>query len=130
VSERGDAWRVGVHDPTGELPRIVVTLRGMALATSGNYRNFREWDGVRFGHTINPRDGWPVQQDVVSASVLAASCMEADAYATAFMVMGTGEARRVVEEVEGLEACFIFLDEKGEPRVWLSDGFRGVLLNE
>jgi thiamine biosynthesis lipoprotein len=133
-SERRDAWWIGVHEPFEESDsartRLVAVMREGALATSGNYRNFRDLEGRRFGHTINPLDGYPVQRDVVSASVYASSCMEADAYATAFMVLGTRESRRVVEADPGLEACFIYLDEAGERQVWMSDGFREMVLNE
>ncbi|MDR1273025.1 MAG: FAD:protein FMN transferase [Odoribacteraceae bacterium] len=136
-SERRDAWWVGVHEPaggvdslTGRSSRLVAVMRDGALATSGNYRNFRDREGTRFGHTINPLDGYPVQRDIVSASVYASTCMEADAYATAFMVLGLQESRRIVEADPGLEACFIFLDEAGERQTWLSDGFREMLLKE
>jgi thiamine biosynthesis lipoprotein len=130
-SDTRDAWWIGVLEPGEERrSRLVITARAGALATSGNYRNVREHDGTRYGHTIDPRTGYPVQRDVVSASVFAASCMEADAYATAFMVMGLQASKRLVEDDPALEACFIFLDETGTQATWMSDGFRQMLLHE
>ncbi|MDR0766760.1 MAG: FAD:protein FMN transferase [Odoribacteraceae bacterium] len=135
-SDTRAAWWIGVLDPLEEAregqqaTRLVIATREGALATSGNYRNFREREGQRYGHTIDPRTGYPVQRDVLSASVFAASCMEADAYATAFMVMGLEESCRLVEDDPALEACLIFRDGEGNARTWLSRGFREMVIRE
>ena len=75
---------------------MIAGLSQGALATSGNYRNFYVHDGKKYAHTINPKTGYPVQTEVLSASVYAPTCMEADAYATAFMVLGLQKARQIV----------------------------------
>jgi thiamine biosynthesis lipoprotein len=132
-SDSREAWWIAIQDPAvGEeaTGALTVAMRAGALATSGNYRNFRERDGKRYGHTIDPLTGYPVQRDVVSASVHASSCMEADAYATAFMVLGREASARVVENEPGLEACLIYIDEAGERREWLSAGFREMVVHE
>ena len=136
-SDRRDAWWIGVLEPgdgemdDGRLPaRLIIATREGALATSGNYRNYREREGKRHGHTIDPLTGYPVQRDVVSASVFSASCMEADAYATAFMVMGLHGSKRLVEECPGLEACLIFENKEGKLETWLSRGFREMVLHD
>ncbi|MDR2129991.1 MAG: FAD:protein FMN transferase [Odoribacteraceae bacterium] len=136
-SDTRDAWRIGILDPGGgedpverQLTRLVIAMRAGALATSGNYRNYREREGRRYGHTIDPRTGYPVQRDIVSASVFAASCMEADAYATAFMVMGLEQSKHLVESAPGLEACLIFRAGTGELETWLSRGFREMVLHD
>jgi thiamine biosynthesis lipoprotein len=135
-SDTREAWWIGVLDPTSggqqepQATRLVIAMKEGALATSGNYRNFREWEGRRYGHTIDPRAGYPVQRDVLSASVFASSCMEADAYATAFMVMGFEESKRLVESAPGLEACLIFIDGEGGMQTWLSKGFREMVIRE
>ena len=86
----GAAWRIGLEAPTRHVRRLhrVLHLSGVSLATSGDYRNFIEVDGRRFSHTIDPRTGWPVEHQLASASVIAATCMEADALATTLMVLG------------------------------------------
>src|SRR5690606_24909562 len=84
VNDKGEIWRVGINRPdeedmTNELFSIVA-LDNKALATSGNYRNYYEIDSVRYSHTIDPRTGYPVQHGLLSATVVAADCMTADAY--------------------------------------------------
>lgn len=105
------AWRLGVDDPEAEAPpgvalAAVVSLRDAALATSGNYRNHYEVDGIRVVHTLDPRVGRPVQSDVLSASVVAPTCMEADGLATALMVLGT-DGLRLIEARPGVEALLL-----------------------
>lgn len=86
----GAAWRIGVEKPDerGRTIQTVVELSDAALATSGDYRNFFETDGVRYSHTINPKTGRPVEHQLAEVSVRAENCMKADAYATAILVMG------------------------------------------
>ncbi|MDR1756744.1 MAG: FAD:protein FMN transferase [Culturomica sp.] len=125
---RGTAWRVGIDSPVehpeeGRQVRVVVSLTAGSLATSGNYRNFYLHEGKKYGHTIDPRSGYPVQQELLSATVYAQSCMLADAYATAFMVLGLEKSRAIAEGTPDLEVCFIY-DEKGEERIWMTDKFR------
>lgn len=99
VNAQGKGWRIGIvtpeDDPEGinnDLQAIVALQGTHGLATSGNYRNFHEKDGHKYGHTINPKTGYPAEQDVLSATVIAPSCMVADAYATAIMVTGREKA--------------------------------------
>jgi thiamine biosynthesis lipoprotein len=66
----------------------IVPLADIAIATSGDYRNFFEIDGVRYSHTIDPTTGWPVSHDLTSVTVVTEKCMMSDAWATAFMVLG------------------------------------------
>ena len=102
----GGPWRVGVESPSG--PDFVSTLllENGALATSGDYRQYRETDGVRVSHIIDPRTGYPVRHRLASVTVVAETTMMADAYATAMLVMGEVEARRFADEM-GLAALFV-----------------------
>jgi thiamine biosynthesis lipoprotein len=120
VSSKSRPWRVGIDkpidDPTlaqREIQDILELSKG-ALATSGNYRNFYIKDGKKYAHTIDPKSGYPVQHSLLSSSVVAPDCMTADAYATAFMVLGVEKSIKVVEADPNLEAYFIYTDEKGE----------------
>lgn len=92
-SPDGNFWRIGIDTPDETSPSTdlmyTVTLRDGGLATSGNYRNFHEVDGRRFGHTISPETGRPVLTDILSATVIAPTCMEADAIATTCMAIGS-----------------------------------------
>lgn len=86
----GQAWQVGIEQPRSEERSVaeVLSLTDQALATSGNYRNYFEVDGRRFSHTISPMTGWPVEDPIASASVLADNCALADGVATAMMSAG------------------------------------------
>jgi thiamine biosynthesis lipoprotein len=95
----GQVWRIGVERPTaaGRSVHLVVPLAELSMATSGDYRNFYERDGVRISHTIDPRSGRPVSHDLASVSVIHASCMTADALATAIGVLGPDEGFEFAE---------------------------------
>lgn len=88
----GSLWRFGIDKPIDENAeralQAVINLRNKGLATSGNYRKFYERDGIRYSHTIDPTSGYPVQHNLLSATVVSKNAGIADAYATAFMVMG------------------------------------------
>ncbi len=126
VSSKRVPWRIGVNKPTedslstaNEL-QATLSITDRAMATSGNYRNYYYKDGRRYAHTIDPRTGRPVQHSLLSATVLAADCATADAYATAFMVMGMERARKVLERHKELMAYFIYSDDRGDFAVWAS----------
>lgn len=125
VNDQGEPWRVGVNIPTEDpdeqqRAQAIVLLKNQAIATSGNYRNYYEKDGVKYSHTISPVTGRPVRHSLLSASVFAPDCMTADAYATAFMVMGVDKAREVLEKEKDLAAYFIYSDESGNLQTWVS----------
>ncbi len=126
----GRAWQVAVERPTPEERAIqaVVALEDGAMATSGNYRNFYERDGVKYVHTINPYTGYAQASTLLSASVLAADCMTADAYATAFMVMGFEGARAFVEGRTDLDVYLIGGDEGGDYVEYMTPGYAAKVL--
>ena len=111
----GETWRIAVETPVaGSAGRQrIVPLRDAAMATSGDYRNFIERDGARYSHTIDPRTGRPVTHRLASASVIHDSCMTADAYATALMVMGEDEAFRFSSEHDLAVLLLIREDDGG-----------------
>ena len=126
VSEKRVPWRVGVNKPVEDPLNVsselqtILNVTNVAMATSGNYRNFYYKDGRRYAHTIDPKTGHPVEHSLLSATVLARTCAEADAYATAFMVMGMERAKAILEKHPELMAYFIYSDKKGENSVWFS----------
>lgn len=91
VKPNGQFWRLAIESPSliSRSVQKIVNLKDKAIATSGDYRNYFEDNGVRFSHTIDPSTGRPISHRLASVSVIADSCAEADALATAFMVMGT-----------------------------------------
>lgn len=108
LNEVGRPWRIGIERPDeeGRVAGLAVEVSDGALATSGDYRNFRDVDGYRVSHTIDPRTGRPVDHDLASVSVLADTCVKADAWATALNVLGPEEAVAVAEK-QSLDALFI-----------------------
>ena len=127
-SEKRLPWRIGVSkpvdDPDNDAQELetVLNVTNQAMATSGNYRNFYYKGGRKYAHTIDPKTGRPVQHSLLSATVLAPTCAEADAYATSFMVMGLDKARQVLERKKQLKAYFIYQNEQGGLSVWKSEG--------
>ncbi len=94
VNKNNQLWKIGIETPSlGQLgAQKVVAIDNMAVATSGDYRNFFEKDGVRYSHTIDPDTGKPVTHNIASITVLSKTAKEADALATALMVMGESKA--------------------------------------
>lgn len=125
-SESRVPWKIGVNKPiedstnTNTELQTVLNITNKAMATSGNYRNFYYKGGKKFAHTIDPKTGYPVQHSLLSATVLAADCTTADAYATAFMVMGMERSKKVLEKHKELMAYFIYSDHQGKLKVWYS----------
>ena len=109
----------------GKNPEIV-QITDAGLATSGNYRNYRMVDGKRIAHTIDPVTGYPVQHTLLSATVMAPDCMTADAYATAFMVMGLERSKALVDSLPGVEALFLYQNGSDTTRIdyWATPGMR------
>jgi len=95
------AWQIGIEQatPLERTVQRIVDLKNMAMATSGDYRNYFEKEGVRYSHTINPNTGTPIKHNLASVTVLDKSAMHADALATAFMVMGTEKAHALANEL-------------------------------
>ncbi len=113
VKPDGSKWRIGLEVPAGEMDAAqewtyFVEIRDSGLATSGDYRRYYEKDGRRYSHTIDPETGHPVDHQLMSASVFAPDGISADAYATAFMVMGLEGSIEFVEKRNDLEAYLIF----------------------
>ena len=125
---------IGVTKPTDDSTAVdkelqtVLNVKDMAMATSGNYRNFYYRGGKKYAHTIDPATGYPVQHNILSATVLAKRCAEADAYATAFMVMGLDKAKKVLDKHPELMAYLIYSDNKGQLQVWYSPSMKGKIL--
>ena len=125
---RGAPWRIGLTKPTDDSLAVdselqtVLTASNVAMATSGNYRRFYYKGGRKYAHTIDPRTGYPVQHELLSATVLADSCAVADAYATSFMVLGLEKTKAVLARHPEMKAYLIYTDPQGELAVWHSEG--------
>jgi thiamine biosynthesis lipoprotein len=133
---KGNYWSIGISKPddnnffTEQKLKAIVELKERALATSGNYRNFYVEDGVKYAHTIDPKTGYPVQHSLLSTTVLAEDCMTADAFATAFMVSGLEKSIAIAEAGHGIGVYFIYSDDEGNFKTYISPGFKKMLKKE
>jgi thiamine biosynthesis lipoprotein len=128
-------WRVGIDKPVegsgygNRESQLIVALSGKGIATSGNYRKFIKEGEQKLGHSIDPRTGYPAQNSLLSVSVVSKSAMISDGYATAFMVMGLEASLSLAEQIEDLEAFFIYTDENGEEKTMCTSGFENYIYN-
>lgn len=126
----GEYWRVGIDKPIDgiQLPGLqmeaVVSLRNRSLATSGNYRRFYIKDGIKYSHTIDPTTGYPVEHNLLSATVVADECMTADAFATAFMVLGVDKSGEILKNRKDLEAYLIYTNDAGKYDIYCTPRMR------
>jgi thiamine biosynthesis lipoprotein len=131
VNERGELWKVGINRPEelGNANEIfsIIALDNQAMATSGNYRNYYESGGIKISHTIDPATGRPVSHSLLSATVLSSTCMEADALATAMMVMGVEKAIELQQKQGDFELFLIYNDEEGKLNSFASEGLKPYL---
>ncbi len=134
TNPRGELWRIGINKPDDDPASInneieqVLQVTQLSMATSGNYRNYYEKDGKKYAHTIDPRTGYPVQHSILSSTVLAQDCATADAFATAFMVLGLDEAKQVLTKHPELMAFFIYTDADGNMQEWHTESLQNLMV--
>lgn len=115
----GDEWTIGIEKPAENYDsersvQITIQLKDKGIVTSGNYRKYVEKDGVRYSHSIDPKTGYPVEQNLLSATVIADNAAWADCLATICMLVGKEKASKLLENQDGVEAYFIFVDDDGK----------------
>ena len=128
LNSKGVNWHIAINKPVEDSLCInreiqeVVELTNCAMATSGNYRNYYESQGKKYAHTIDPLTGYPVQHNLLSATIIAPDCMTADAWATACMVVGLEKAQTWINNHHDLKGYLIY-EENGELKTWQSSDF-------
>jgi FAD:protein FMN transferase len=129
-------WKIGVDKPSfgnmmpGDQLQLILQLKNNALATSGNYRKYFEEDGKKYSHSINPKTGYPVMDNLLSVTVIADDCMTADAWATAFMVMGLEKTINYLENQSSIHAYLVYGDDEGQFMTYYSKGLKPFLVKE
>lgn len=131
VNQRGVPWSIGIDRPFDGNMTPGADLDGIwqgdgsgkGVVTSGNYRKYYEKDGKKYSHTIDPRNGYPVSHNLLSATIVAPEAVTADAYATYCMVIGLDKAREFIDSMEEVEGYLIY-DDAGTMREWASSGFK------
>lgn len=126
-AEKGNQWKVGVEEPNFDRKQVIlkaINLKNEAMATSGTYRKFKiDENGNRYSHIIDTKTGYPSKTNLLSISVIAESCMTADAYATAFKAMGIEKVKSFLETHPELKVYLIFENETNELQTLAFNGF-------
>lgn len=123
-------WGVAVTDPETERSKISIQLKDRAMASSGNYRKFRidSVTGKKYVHTVDPKTGFTKNSNTLAVNILATTCAEADAYATTFMAMDLDDSIHFLTNQRVMDAYIIYLDEKGETKEFMTEGFKKVVM--
>lgn len=135
-NQDGEWWKIGIDkpiddsDPENRELKAILQLQNQSLNTSGNYRNFYYNKGNKYSHEIDPQKGYPVRNNLLSVSVVAKDCMSADAYATAFMVMGYEKSMGFMQKDSMMDAYFIYVDSSGKMKTAMTEGVKKLLVEE
>lgn len=125
----GQPWIVGIEKPADnwdseQVVQTRIALCDKGLVTSGSTRKYVERNGKRYSHCIDPKTGYPVEHQLLSATVLAENSVWADALASICMVMGLEKSLPLIESMDGVEAYYIFANEKNELETYATEGFK------
>ncbi|MDO9153809.1 MAG: FAD:protein FMN transferase [Paludibacter sp.] len=133
MNPKGKYWQIGIDKPIDDPEnsnrelQTIISVTNVGLTTSGNYRQFYMQGGKKYAHTINPITGFPVEHNLLSATVVAPTSMQADAYATAFMVIGVDSSLILCNQIKDMECYLVYSDNKGKYQVAMTAGFRKYL---
>jgi thiamine biosynthesis lipoprotein len=106
-------WIIGIINPLDEFDLIKTNISNISIATSGTYNNYTVYDGVKYSHIINPKTGYPINNNIISASIIAEKCIDADALATILMLLPYKEGLKIIEKIDNVECLlFVNIDER------------------
>ena len=130
----GDSWIVGIEKPADscnseQVVHTRIALHDKGLVTSGSTRKYVERNGKRYSHCIDPTTGYPVEHQLLSATVLAENSVWADALASICMVMGLEKSLPLIESLDGVEAYYIYVNEKDELETYATEGFKKLIVD-
>lgn len=136
TNAKGKLWQIGIDRPKddnmtpGADLQAIVQIDNKALATSGNYRAFYVENGVKYSHEINPKTGFPSRNTLLSTTVVCDDCVTADAYATAFLVMGLEKSKELLKKLNGMEVYFVYSNPEGKYEIYYSDGMKKMIVEQ
>ncbi len=128
LNDKNECWRIGIDKPIDDNTGLrhelqtIVSVCDKCLSTSGNYRNYYLKNGKKYAHTIDPITGYPSENEMLGATVIADDCMTADAYSTAFMAAGLKKSEEMAKKIPGLEYYIIYSDPDGKTKIAFSEG--------
>jgi thiamine biosynthesis lipoprotein len=132
LNNKKEYWTIGLETPDSQFKnrefQEILSLTNVSIATSGNYRKFKEINGVKYSHAINPKTGSGVNHSLLSVTVITTNCIDADALATAFLVMGKEQTEKFIVNQKKifpkLEAFFIEVDSTNKFKTYCTEGFK------
>ena len=127
IADIGDDWIIGIQNPLKKSLIKSINLNNLALATSGTYNNYFEEDGLEYSHIINPTTGYPIEHHILSVSVIAPDCIDADALATMLMVVDWKDGIDIINNIDKTE-CLIITKNKNSISLNYSDGFEDFIV--
>ena len=133
LNDKGNKWRIGIDKAiddstsTTEQLQTIISITDCAVTTAGGYRKFYIKDGKKYSHIINPHTGRPIDNNMLSVTVIAPKGIIADAYDTPFMVLGVDSCLKICKSIPGMECYIIYTDKNGKNQVIYSDGFKKYL---
>lgn len=136
TNAKNNFWRIGIDKPSdgnmipGNELQAIIELKNKSLATSGNYRKFFVENGVKYGHTINPKTGFPARNTLLSATVVCDDCMTADALATSFMVLGLEKGKELSLKLKDVDVYFIYSGPTGDYEIFSSEGMKKKIVEQ
>ena len=130
----GQPWVVGIEKPaknwdSEQVVQTRITLRDKGLVTSGSTRKYVERNSRRYSHCIDPKTGYPVEHNVLSATVMAENSVWADAMASICMVMGIEKSLPLIESMDGIEVYYIFVNDQNELETFATEGFQKLIID-
>lgn len=135
VNHVGQPWHVSIDMPEPEgsdgaqhSSALLITLNGQAVATSGSYRKYKESNGKKLSHIVNPKTGTSETSSLLSVSIVAPSCMDADAWATACMAMGENNTKAMMESNDTLGVMTISVNADGDFVIWANKRFSELVV--
>jgi len=134
TNAKNNFWHIGIDKPAdgnmdpGQELQAIIEINNKALATSGNYRKFFVENGIKYSHTIDPKTGFPARNTLLSATVVCDDCITADAYATAFMVVGVEKSKEMLQKLPGLEVYFVYSNSNGDYEVYSTEGLKKMII--
>ena len=129
----GKPWIVGIEKPaenwdSEQVVQTRIALRDKGLVTSGSTRKYVERNGKRYSHCIDPKTGYPVEHQLLSVTVLADNSVWADALASICMVMGKEKSLPLIENLDEVEAYYIYVNERNELETFATNGFQNLII--
>ena len=128
-SDNNNFWNIGIASPYDKSLAMKVKLYNHSIATSGNYNNFTEYDGVEYSHIINPKTGYPIATNILSCTIISAMCVDADALATVLMTLAPMEGLRLINDLYDTECMIINRDKSGKINKYFSRGFEKFIVD-